>query len=266
VKYISKLKHYIWLNYVLLFKKENFLRNFLFMENEIKKFSKDNTTGDIQDLLVNIFTLKKSRLNDMATDRPFNGQHIRKNIIEDLILKIGFEEIVETGTYLGNTTEFFSKFNIQVDSVEISELYYMFSRSRFLNYKNINLFNTNSIEYLQNKKMSDKKILFYLDAHSMSRELPLAKELDVCLQFKNAVILIDDFKVPGNLDFGFDVYNGVELAIENFNNLDDSDLYFPNYSPKESGARGYLLIDVSKNYKKVFNDVENLVKIEKSTN
>ena len=96
-----------------------------------------------------------------------------------------------------------------------------------------------------------KKVFFYLDAHS-PESLPLLDEIENCLKFKNSIILIDDFEVPGNLGFGFDTYDGYKLSLENYKILQDYDLYFPNYdSNKDVGSRGYVVVDTSKNLKDI---------------
>ena len=228
-------------------------------QKKFSEFSNNDAKGDIQDLIFNVFNLSKSRLSQVANNASFNNQIIRRTIIKELLSNISFDKIIETGTFLGNTTEFFSKYGKEVYSVEISELYYIFSKTRFLNHNNINLVNSNSLEFLENLSPSKESVFFYLDAHSVSRSLPLSKELEICSKFENSIILVDDFKVPSNKEFQYDSYNGLDLSVENFEILNNFDLYFPNYSPdEEEGSRGYVLIDVSGNHRAIFNKISNL--------
>src|SRR5207244_9216245 len=50
---------------------------------------------------------------------PFNGQNFRQRIYTDIMSRMDFRAIVETGTFRGTTTEFFAKSNLPVYSVEI---------------------------------------------------------------------------------------------------------------------------------------------------
>ena len=87
-------------------------------------------------------------------------------------------------------------------------------------------------------------------------------ELSKCLEFKNSIILIDDFKVPENKSFGYDVYKGKELSLKNYEILKNYDLYFPNYNPdRDNGSRGYVIVDISGENKNVFLNINYLGKL-----
>jgi len=117
----KKIKQFLWLNKFLIFNKNNWLRNYMFNTNKFEKLSKGDWYGDTKDLIDNLFTLPDSRLKQAITNIPFNNQKTRTEIIDSIFNNEQFDEIIETGTLLGNTTEYFANKNISVTSVEISE-------------------------------------------------------------------------------------------------------------------------------------------------
>jgi hypothetical protein len=141
---------------------------------------------------------------------PFNGQNFRQRIYSDLIKKINFEAIVETGTYLGTTTEFFAASGFPVYSVEANQRLYGYSSWRFFRRRDrIHLYQGDSREFLRclaaNEDFSKSKLFFYLDAHGREH-LPLREELEIILtHWREAIVMIDDFEVPGT-DYGYDDY------------------------------------------------------------
>lgn len=260
---IQKIKQLLWLNKFLIFNKNNWLRNYMLNTKKFEKLSKGNLYGDTEDLIDNLFTLSDSRLKQAITNIPFNNQKTRTEIIDSIFNNEQFDEIIETGTLLGNTTEYFANKNIPVTSVEISELYFLISKARFLDKKKVNLINSDSSKFLSNLNPSKRKIFFYLDAHSQDF-IPLQEEISHCLKFENSIILIDDFKVPENDTFGYDTYGNIELSIENYDQLLNHDLYFPNYDAKiDFNSRGYVFIDVSGSYNKLLSNEKNLSRYKK---
>lgn len=248
---IKKFKKIINLNNFIIFEKNNWLRNYLLNPEKINRLKNGILKGDTEDLLDHLFNLKESRLKQAKFNSPFNNQKTRTKAIKLILDNFKPEIIYETGTLLGNTTEFFSRFPSKVISIEISEFYSLISEIRFLDKENVEILLGDSGDILKEIEPNEKKVFFYLDAHS-PESLPLLDEIENCLKFKNSIILIDDFEVPGNLGFGFDTYDGYKLSLENYKILQDYDLYFPNYdSNKDVGSRGYVVVDTSKNLKDI---------------
>lgn len=120
---------------------------------------------------------------------------------------------------------------------------------------NVNIRQIRSPEFLQ--ALVDEKIIgeedgcvFWLDAHGLGYQWPLQKEIGIITRsFKKFWIFIDDFKVPGHPQFGFDEYDG---QICDFNYIRphmysgrDYTIYYPNYEIKTSShhpLRGWILI------------------------
>jgi hypothetical protein len=100
---------------------------------------------------------------------------------------------------------------VKLISCENKAIYYVFSKVRV---RNAEILYGDSRWVL--RRMISKirqPVLFWLDAH-WDKELPLLGELDIIVRSNIiAVVLIDDFKVPGT-NFRYDCYNGVPISDE----------------------------------------------------
>ena len=242
MKRLKKINNLIHVIYKILFNKKSNFRNVILKTPE--EFF--NVEEDLNKLVKFNF----------SEHNPFNGQKIRTDIIKNIISNGDFDKIVETGTHIGNTTKFFSNFDIPIETIEINDYYFQISKLRFSEVENIKVIKGNSQEYLENL---DRNINYfiYLDAHWYS-ELPLNKELEILSKIKNQIILIDDFKVPFDNSWEYDEYEGVELSLKFINIPKNFKLFFPNYNPtKEKNAyRGYVLLTSSQTYYKKLSKIE----------
>jgi hypothetical protein len=152
---------------------------------------------------------------------PFNGQTARQALFVDLLTKSGPNAIVETGTFLGATTEFMSQAGLPVFTIEAHPRNYGFARARFWRRRNVKLVYGDSRTGLHKlfdgalHPLSGLTIFFYLDAH-WNDDLPLAEEIDIIFSHcPMAVVMIDDFEVPSDAGYGFDDYGpGKALAAD----------------------------------------------------
>ena len=143
---------------------------------------------------------------------PFNGQPARQALFQDIIANVRPCAIIETGTYLGTTTEFMAGTGLPIYSVEANARNYGFARARFWRRRNIKLLQGDSRSALQEllegplRPLADGPLLFYLDAH-WTEDLPLAAEIDIIFsRCQQAVIMVDDFQVPADPGYGYDDY------------------------------------------------------------
>jgi hypothetical protein len=141
----------------------------------------------------------------------FNGQARRREIFEALA-GLDFAAIIETGTYLGTTTQCFAETGLPVFSIEGHARRYGFVKARFLRFRNVSLrlgdTRLQLRKILAELKADDleKPLFFYLDAH-WKRDLPLGDELRMVLEScAQPTIMIDDFEVSGDPGYGFDNY------------------------------------------------------------
>lgn len=137
--------------------------------------------------------------------------------VERIINKFNINYVIETGTSNGVTTEWFSQRVKNVSTIEIIESTYKGCLNTYKHLTNINFYMGSSDEILDtviNNMDTDEIILFYLDAHWYDN-WPLLKELEIIgkLKHNNAIIIIDDFKVP-NRNKDYDSYNEHSCSLE----------------------------------------------------
>ena len=156
-----------------------------------------------------------------SEDDGYNGQAFRKIIFRDLLNEFGFEAIFETGTLAGSTAGYMAKSaNVPIYTCELNERFFALAKMRLKDIPNIHFNLCDSREFL--KMMSEQvdrkaRIFIYLDAH-WALDLPLKEEIEIiCTSWDTFVIMIDDFKVPGDNGYGYDDYGrGRSLTLENF--------------------------------------------------
>jgi hypothetical protein len=151
--------------------------------------------------------------------QPMNGQAVRTEIVRQLIHQCGIGRIVETGTFLGATTEFFAEFHVPVTTAESNHQFGMRAKRRLLRWSNVDLRLQDSLSALREfaNEAIDRGVptLFYLDAHWQDY-LPLREEVAIAISnFPKALLVIDDFAVPDDPGYGFDDYGpGKRLDLE----------------------------------------------------
>lgn len=152
---------------------------------------------------------------------PFNGQLGRIAIVSELLLAFPFKAIVETGSFTGSTTEYLlSETSLPVCSVEIDSVRASAVEKRLAKYgcrARIKCGDSRDFltELAADPAFPKEHVFFYLDAH-WNADLPLFEEIELIrTRWKNSIVMIDDFEVPGDADYGFDDYgSGRRLSIE----------------------------------------------------
>jgi hypothetical protein len=181
-----------------------------------------------------------------ADDVGFNGQKFRKAIFGELVRAFRVEAIVETGTYTGNTTGYMArKTGLPVYTCEVNKTFYSVARRRLEDVPNVTLKLSESCPFLRalaKDGVADKRCFIYLDAH-WHEALPLAEEIDIiCDNWRDFVIMVDDFQVPGDEGYGYDDYGKAgRLTIADFKEVvarRDLVPFFPALpSAQETGYR-----------------------------
>lgn len=151
---------------------------------------------------------------------PFNGQEFRKRIFLEILSLAQPTRIVETGTYKGTTTEYLAQTSgLPVQTVELDPRHFGFARARFLWSRQVRCECGDSRPFLRRvlgtPAHPDQPIFVYLDAH-WNDDLPLKEEIEIIFSGrKNAVVMIDDFQVPGDDGYVYDYYeSGCGLTLE----------------------------------------------------
>ncbi|NBT69780.1 MAG: hypothetical protein EBT78_18695, partial [Betaproteobacteria bacterium] len=151
---------------------------------------------------------------------PFNGQEGRCRIFAELINKAGITAIVETGSYKGVSTDYMHRqTDLPIYSVENHARYYGYTHARLGGRRNVHLYFEDCRSFLRHISPellgTGNTVLFYLDAH-WHTDLPLADELQIVFsQMGSALVMIDDFAVPGDIGYGYDDYGpNKQLTVE----------------------------------------------------
>jgi hypothetical protein len=210
--------------------------------------------------------------NKQSWGGPFNGQAGRTAIMEAILETCQLENVIETGTFRGTTTEFLArKVTGFVYSCESEPRYFLYSRRRLEPLGNVELHLADSRAFLQTLLSRDSihqsRTLFYLDAH-WSIDLPLASEIEIILKNHPAsIVAIDDFEVPFDGGYGFDDYGPDKRLwlpiLETFRNAVPN-FYVPSIgSADETGAkRGCIWFASNNHLDQLLSQVPNLRKIE----
>jgi len=174
---------------------------------------------------------------------PFNGQIARQALFVDIITNTGPHAIVETGTFLGDTTELMAQTGLPVFTFELDSCNYGYARARFWRTRNVKLFHGDSRTGLRRlfegalHSLSSRTLFFYLDAH-WNDDLPLAEELDIIFgRCPSAIVMIDDFEVPSDIGYGYDDYgSGKALVLDYIRPAISTHLLQPFYPSTPSAA------------------------------
>ena len=119
---------------------------------------------------------------------------IKREILRSLIINYSLETVVETGTYLGDTTRFLSQYVKKIYSIEIGTQLAAMARRRFKRKPEIEIMLGDSGELLEELLLEiNGNVLFFLDGHfsegitstSLSYETPLIRELQVLSKSRN---------------------------------------------------------------------------------
>jgi hypothetical protein len=184
-------------------------------------------------------------------ESSLNGQRARRRIVMEVLEKTRPEFVVETGTFLGNTTGWFATSgNVTVYSCEISRPLHYVAKQRLRKFPNVMLSLCDSRTLLTSLKdagVCRNVTFFYLDAHWLV-DLPLLDEIEIIASsWPDFVILIDDFKVPDDDGYGYDRYGKATLNYSYISDIVQKyaiDVYFPTVaSAIETGLkRGYVFL------------------------
>ena len=132
--------------------------------------------------------------------------------MRELIAAFAPAAIVETGTFHATTTEHLAEAGLPVYTMEANHTNFGFALRRLIWRRNVTMRLCDSRAGLRSlfggplrRRLADT-VFFYLDAH-WNEDLPLAEEIDIIFTHcAAAIVLIDDFEVPGDAGYGFDDY------------------------------------------------------------
>lgn len=139
----------------------------------------------------------------------FNGDTSLQSKFEEIVNEYKPDLILETGTFHGETTEFFAKFGVTVYTTEINYENALTAHNVLKDFKNVRQLIGDSVNCLNKIKenLVDKKILCFLDSH-WNNDKVLERELDFFTENNiKPYILIHDFYNPEHPEYGYDVWD-----------------------------------------------------------
>jgi predicted O-methyltransferase YrrM len=171
---------------------------------------------------------------------PFNGQAERTAIISELVRALDPDTSIETGTYFGFTAAWMADVVPRVYTIERDPGYYNVARMRLRAKRNVTAILGDSAVVVPELAATAKIVrpFIYLDAH-WGGGLPLATEVDTSLgTWPDCLIVVDDFLVPHDSGYGYDIYDGRALSLEMLSLSDGVAAGFPSLpATQETGAR-----------------------------
>ncbi len=186
--------------------------------------------GIVRRVLDHYLREELNRVNDLETavrilvDSPsyvhepragFNGVAGRKKIFGDLLAAFDFRHILETGTYLGDTSGYMAVTSgLPVLTCELNPSLYRLAKMRLKNVPSVRLHNTDSRTFLtqlrSNAEITGNSCFLYLDAH-WGKDNPLRDEISlVASAWDRFIMMIDDFQVPGDSGYLHEGYGTLE--------------------------------------------------------
>ena len=170
----------------------------------------------INDLETGVNVLVNSPTYVHAAEVGFNGVEGRKRIFAELIGAGKIKTILETGTYLGDTSGYMATASgVPVLTCEYNKKLYSLAKMRLKDLTSVELYNMDSRAFLRelakNKEITENECFIYLDAH-WGKDLPLKEELEIIAScWSKFVIMIDDFQVPDDDGYVHDKYGTLKF-------------------------------------------------------
>jgi hypothetical protein len=188
--------------------------------------------------------------------RQLPGFHGDRYLIELADLLLGqADAFVETGANRGTTLRHVAERfpTLPCISCEPEPSAYAEALEHTRHLPNVALVPLRSQEFIDDvlrreSHLHDRTTVFWLDAHDHGFAWPLLEEVEfVTRTFRDPLILIDDFLVPGQPEFGFDAYDGQECSWDYVARavVGEFQLWYPAYTQHTSAhhpLRGWGLL------------------------
>ncbi len=157
------------------------------------------------------------------------------------------ERFVETGAFAGVTSRYVARRfpDVSVHSCEPLELAREYALRNTAALGNVDIVAEPSPQCLYDLFAAHPSVLtelntYWLDAHGYGFEWPLREEIRlITTEVDKAFVMIDDFKIPGRPEFGYDLWEGQVCA---FDYIEDSlaprpsyFLLYPTYPAADAG-------------------------------
>lgn len=220
----------------------------------------------INDLETAVRVLVDSPSYDHEKGAGFNGQVGRKKIFQDLLGGFDFSFMIETGTYLGDTTGHLATVSGRpVFSCEVNGALHSLAKMRLKGFPSIYLYNTDSRTFLENlaakPEVTESECFIYLDAH-WGKDLPLKEEISiVASRWEKFIVMIDDFQVPGDAGYAHDSYGTLKyIDYPRLRERFGLCAWFPAIPSNEdpAGATGCVMLAKEGDFSDPLNDISSV--------
>jgi hypothetical protein len=183
----------------------------------------------------------------------FNSQAIRSRLLLDLLSGADCDAVIETGAFRAETTLLLAVHtDITVCTCEVEPVHYSLAGAMIEQFspRPVDVANADSRAFLSAlpNRLRLRRPLFYIDSH-WHGDWPLLDELRIIGgRYQQAVVVIDDVRVPGDNGFGYDTYDSQRLEWAYISqvvgdNFTDWAVYYPSYpSTLETGYRRGMLV------------------------
>ena len=172
--------------------------------------------------------------------QPFNGQSARQRTVDFLLRAFSPDTCIETGTFFGWTARQLASYGVPLYTVEVGPVCYRVAKRHLRRLPNVTLICGDSAVVMRELtgRPEIRRPFLYLDAH-WQEQVPLFDEVrSVFSRWKDALVAIDDFHVPNDPGYGYDIYDGVPFSLEEFEIPDGTRVAYPAIAAREeTGAR-----------------------------
>jgi cephalosporin hydroxylase len=187
----------------------------------------------------------------------FNQDYYLSEKFLEIKNEYNLNTVIETGTYHGTTTSWFSKHFKDVYTIESQSAHFEEASKIIGHINNIKMSLGDSSELLKEilPSIDDNKTIIFLDAHWYTN--PVLAELDAIKESgKLPILAIHDFMVPDHPEFGYDEYPDQNIVYNwewiegHINSIYGKGGYSKDYNAKATGSmRGCLFIFPNKDNK-----------------
>jgi len=193
----------------------------------------------------------------------FHGDQYLLNLVHFLLLESKY--FIETGTRRGVTLKYVADGykNLKLFSCEPNKEFFTIAETKLNGYDKCKIYNETSQHFipkiLDTYDLNENLSFFFLDAHGKGFKWPLRLEIEqISHRLRKAIILIDDFKVPNNPRFVYDVYDGQECKMnfirDKLCSNRNYEFIYPKYKIKTSNYPhfpGYIVILMGLNVEEI---------------
>lgn len=206
------------------------------------------------DLLHNFYTTPRLSARTMSDHGGAFGFDIHYALeIDYLVHKYDVDAIIETGTHMGDTTEYLAKQypHLRIITCDVNDGYLAVARNRLSGRTNVSVLNESGEQVVRDYGSQYHCPLFYLDAH-WEEYWPLRDELS---SIKRGVVSVADCKIHDER-YSYDTYNDqcadftwvVNSSTPTYYNNPEGTYPYPSMQMVRRTGRMYYCVDIEEDH------------------